>query len=138
MYLLDTNVVSEVVRPRPDARVLAWLSASVAAALHVSVVTLGELEFGFELMADGARRTQLARWVRVALPEQFSGRTLPIDVDVARAWGRLRADGRVRGRPLPVADGLIVATALVHRLTLVTRNVSDCAGRGVPTLDPWS
>lgn len=138
MYLLDTNVVSETIRPRPEARVLDWLAAGEAEALHISVLTLGELEFGLALMAHGTRRTRLERWIRVELPARFADRVLPVDLRVARVWGRMRADGRVRGRPLPVADGLIVATAQVHGLTLVTRNVSDCGGRGVPTLDPWS
>lgn len=138
MFLLDTNVVSEFVRPRPDERVLAWLDSQDARDLYLSALTLGELELGTELMVIGARRTALERWSRQEIPVQFAGRIVPIDALVARAWGQIAAGARLRGRPLQVPDGLIVATAQVHGLTLVTRNTRDCAGRGVPTLDPWA
>lgn len=99
--------------------------------------TLGEVEQGAALVASAARRAELEHWGRYELPAVFAGRVLPVDVDVARAWGRLSAAGRHAGRPLPAPDGLILATAQVHALTLVTRNLRDCAGRGVPTLDSW-
>lgn len=137
-YLLDTNVVSELVRPAPQPEVVAWAAAQPALALYLSVLTLGELEKGIARLSAGARRTQLARWAAVEIPRQFLGRVLAADAAVAIAWGGLAAAGQGAGRPLPVVDGLLVATARVHGLTLVTRNVGDCAGHGVPVLDPWT
>jgi hypothetical protein len=89
-------------------------------------------------MAPGARRTRLGNWARTEIPRQFHGRLLPVDDEVAIAWGQLAADGQTTGRQLPAIDGLLLATAQVHGLTLVTRNVGDCAGRGVPVYDPWT
>ena len=137
-YLLDTNVISELVRPSPAASVVEWVRAQSALDLMLSVLTLGELEKGIGTLAVGARRDQLTRWARTELPTQFLGRVLSVDQEVAVAWGTLAAVAQAGGRPLPVVDGLLLATAGAHGVTLVTRNVSDCAGRGVPVLDPWT
>ena len=137
-YLLDTNVVSEAIRPSPDPHVGAWVTAQSPIDLSISVITRGEIERGVAAMAAGARRARVERWAEVDVPRQFRGRMLPVDEAIALAWGRLMASARVIGRSLPPVDGLIVATAEVHGLTLVTRNVADCAGRGVPVLDPWT
>lgn len=137
-YLLDTNVLSELVRPTPDAAVVAWARGLAALDQYVSVLTLGEIGKGIALMSAGARQTQLAQWARTALPRQFLGRILPVDGDVAMSWGQLAAAGHASGRILPVIDGLLVATAKVHGLTLATRDVADVVDRGVPVFDPWS
>ena len=137
-YLLDTNVISELVRPSPSANVVEWVRARSALDLVLSVLTLGELEKGIRALAVGARRDRLTRWARTELPAQFLGRVLSVDHDVAVAWGVLAAAAQAAGRPLPVIDGLLLATAEAHGLTLVTRHVSDCAGRGVAVLDPWT
>jgi len=137
-YLLDTNVLSELVRPTPDAIVVAWARNLPALDQYVSVLTLGEIEKGIALMSTGARRTQLMEWARAALPRQFLGRTLQIEDDIAVTWGQLTAAGKASGRELPVIDGLLVATAKVHGLTLATRNVSDVVNRGVSVFDPWT
>jgi toxin FitB len=136
-YLLDTNILSELVRPRPDGRVTAWIEAQSPLDMAISVLSLGEVEKGIARLAAGARRTELSRWARVELPAQFVGRLLGVDAAVAVAWGALSARAAEEGRPLPVVDGLLLATALAHELTLVTRNVADCARRGVPVYDPW-
>jgi len=136
-YLLDTNVLSELVRPAPDVRVVAWVDAQSPLDLAISVLTLGKLTKGVGEMAAGRRRDTLERWVAVELAGQFRGRVLPISDAVAAAWGRLAAEARRTGRVLPVIDGLLLATAHVHQLTLVTRNTEDCAGRGISVLDPW-
>jgi hypothetical protein len=136
-YLLDTNVLSEPAKRVPDRKVVAWLDAQSPLDLTVSVLTLGELTKGAELLAEGDRRSELLAWIKADLPRTFVGRILPIDVEVASEWGRLSADGRKRGRELPVVDGLLLATASVHHLTLVTRNEADCSDRGVPILNPW-
>lgn len=137
-FLLDTNVVSEPTRANPDQRVVAWLRARPPLDLAISVLSLGGIQRGVSMMAPHTRNAVLERWIGSDLRRQFSGRVLDVDEPVAREWGRLNADGRRRGRDLPAIDGLILATAAVHGLTLVTRNVTDCADRGVPVLDPWS
>ncbi len=137
-FLLDTNVLSEPMRPNPDPRVVAWLRAQPALDFAISVLSLGEIQRGVTMMAPRPGKASLERWISTELPRQFSGRVLAVDEPVAREWGRLSAEGRRRGRDLPAIDGLILATAAVHGLILVTRNVADCADRGVPVLDPWS
>lgn len=137
-YLLDTNVISELVRPDPAPAVVAWVRMQSALDLALSVLTLGELERGIRSLADGTRRERLTRLARTEVPRQFLGRLLPMDGAVAVEWGRLAAEAQAAGRRLPAIDGLLVATAALHALTLVTRNVSDCAERGPPVLDPWT
>ena len=136
-YLLDTNVLSELVRPRPDVNVTAWVEAQSPLDLSISVLSLGAVEKGIARLPAGARRTALSQWARVELPTQFVGRLFGIDADVAVAWGTLSARAAEGGRALPVMDGLLLATAQVRMLTLVTRNVADCAGRGVRVFNPW-
>lgn len=137
-YLLDTNVLSEALKTSPDERVIRWLGANSSADYAISVLTLGEFEKGVSSMAAGRRRASLEKWLTIELPRQFSsGRVLAIDDQIALSWGRLTASGRAMGRPLPVVDGLLLATAEARGLTLVTRNEADCEGRGVPILNPW-
>lgn len=136
-YLLDTNVLSEPARPAPDAAVLAWLDARPALDFAISALTLGEIAKGVSLLPEGRRRERLMEWLATELPGQFAGRVLAIDEAVAQVWGQLAAEGRRTGRELPVIDGLLLATAGAHSLTLVTRNERDCSGRGVPVVNPW-
>ena len=136
-YLLDTNVLSEPARPDPDPRVLAWLGAQAQIDVAISVITLGEIGRGVDLLAPGRRRTRLREWLEVDVPRRFHERVLPIDDRVARAWGRLSAEAERKGRRLPALDGLLLGTAAVHDLVFVTRNERDCADRGVPILNPW-
>jgi hypothetical protein len=137
-YLLDTNVFSEPARLDPDAGVLSWLKAIDALEAHLSVLTLGEIEKGLSLMPPGPRKKALRDWLRHDLRERFRGRILPLGPEAAVAWGELDAQGQRMGRPLPVVDGLLLATAQVHDLTFVTRNLRDCGDRGVEVLNPWS
>lgn len=136
-FLLDTNVLSEAVKPEPDGGLVAWLGARSMLELGISVLTLGEIRKGILLLAAGRKRDRLHQWLRAELSPQFANRILPADEAVSLAWGRLAAEGRRSGRRLPVIDGLLLATADVHGLTLVTRNERDCADRGVPVLNPW-
>jgi predicted nucleic acid-binding protein len=137
-YLLDTNVISEPARPAPDPRVDAWLRAQSPLQLAISVVTVGEIRKGVELLTFGAKRVKLEQWLEIDLPRQFRGRMLAFDDAVAHEWGRLIAAARRMGRELPVIDGLLLATAAVHKLILATRNEDDCAGRGIPVYNPWT
>jgi toxin FitB len=136
-YLLDTNVISELVRPAPEARVLAWIEAQGAADLHISAITLGELLRGVTRLPPSRRREALRRWVEHDLASQFEGRVLPFDRQAAEIWGALMGDGDRSGRPRATLDTQIAAIALAQELILVTRNVADFAGLSVRTLDPW-
>ena len=136
-FLLDTNVVSEWVKPRPNAGVITWLDEADEDRLFLSVVTLAELRRGIERLAPGRRKKRLDEWLREELPTRFEGRILPIDAAIAETWGRLVARGEATGRAIGVMDAFIAATANAHDLTLVTRNVGDFKGSMRAVLDPW-
>ena len=136
--LLDTNVLSEVQRPAPSAKVLAWLDTVDEDRAFISAASIAELRRGIALLDDGRRRAALAAWLAHDLPARFAQRILPIDHAVAERWGDLMAQSRRNGFALSVMDGFFAATALANDLTLVTRNVKDFAAFGVPLLDPWS
>lgn len=136
-FLLDTNCVSELIRPRPDRRVMEWTDATNEASLYLSVLTLGEIRKGLAALPQGTRRTRLETWIEVDLKARFHGRILPVDDAVADRWGLLTAEAKRKGKPLPVIDGLLAATALHYNLTVVSRNVSDFARARVPVLNPW-
>ena len=137
-YLLDTNCISEVVRPNPEPRVLSWLEATDERLLHLSVLTLGEIRKGVASLPQSKRRRRLESWLELELQARFSGRVLPIDAGIADRWGILTADARKKGVGLATIDGLLAATALHFNLTLVSRNVNDFAGTPVLLLDPWT
>jgi hypothetical protein len=118
--------------------VLRWLDATRDDEMFVSVLTLAELRYGIDRMSQGRRRMQMEEWFERGVSDRFAGRLVLVDAAVADAWGRLRAARETSGRPLPVVDGLLAATARVHGLTLVTRNLRDFADTGVALLDPWS
>lgn len=136
-FLLDTNVISEWVRPRPDPNVTAWLAGADEDRVFLSVTSFAEIRQGIELLADGGRRDRLTLWLAEELPARFEGRILPIDQRIAEAWGVLTARGRKAGATLGSMDAFFAATAETHGLTLVTRNVKDFAALGIPLLDPW-
>jgi predicted nucleic acid-binding protein len=136
-FLLDTAVVSELVRKSPSATVLKWVDGQDEASLYLSVLTIGELEKGVARLSASARRNRLLSWVRRDLVERFGGRLLPIDTRTATRWGSITGEPEKRGRPLPVIDCLIAATALVHGLTVVTRNVGDFERCGATCFNPW-
>jgi predicted nucleic acid-binding protein len=133
-YLVDTNVISELRRREPNTIVVEWFEQRPSTALFLSVLTLGEIRKGIELVTDGKRKLQLLDWLELELPKFFAGRTLPVDLAVADRWGRLQADV---GRPLPAVDSLMAATALHHGLRMVTRNARDFAFPGLAVINPW-
>lgn len=135
--LLDTNVLSEVQRPAPSPKVLAWLDTVDEDRTFISVASIAELRRGIALLDDGRRRAALAAWLAQDLPARFAERILPIDHAAAERWGDLMAQSRRSGIALSVMDGFFAATALARNLTLVTRNVKDFAAFGVPLLNPW-
>ena len=135
-FLLDTNCVSELVRAKPEPRVLEWMEAADEAILYLSVLTVGEIRKGLAGLPQGKRRTHLETWLAVELQARFSGRILPIDGAIADRWGLLAAEAKRKGKTLPIIDGLLAATALHYNLTVVSRNARDFIGQ-VPVLNPW-
>jgi hypothetical protein len=133
-YLLDTNILSETVRRKPDKAVIAWLDQLPGEALFVSVLTLGEIRKGIETLSDKRRREKLRLWLEYELPGWFEGRVLAVDLSVADRWGRLLAEV---GRPVPTIDSLLAATALHHELRLVTRNAGDFDYPGLQVISPF-
>jgi toxin FitB len=138
MFLLDTNVLSEWVKPRPNPGVVAWLAEADEDRVFVSVITLAELRFGIDRLAPGRRRTRLDVWLREELTDRFEDRILPVDGPVADACGALLARGEARGRPLATMDAFIAATTAVHRLALVTRNTGDFETLVDTIVNPWT
>jgi len=136
-FLLDTNCISELVRSRPEPRVVDWLRAADESLLYLSVLTLGEIRRGAAFLPQSKRRTQLEIWLESDLQVRFSGRILGVDEPIADRWGWLTAEAKRRGRSLAAIDGLLAATALHHNLTMVSRDVSDFAGAQVAVLNPW-
>ncbi len=138
-FLVDTNVISEFARPdnQPDPRVKQWLEAADPNSLYASVLTFGEIRRGIEKLAPGKRRTRLETWLEEDLHEWFENRLLVIDEVIANRWGSLAAAAQRSGRPLAIIDGLLSATALEHKLTVVTRNNTDFISAGAPILNPW-
>jgi toxin FitB len=132
-YLLDTNVVSELRRRRPDSGVLTWFSSVRSADLRLSVLVLGEIRQGVEQLErrDADQAATYEKWL-LELVDLFSDRIVPVTAEIADLWGRLDAPER-----LPAVDGLLAATALVHGWTLVTRNTSDVARTGALLLNPF-
>lgn len=137
MIVLDTNVISEAMRPAPDAAVVDWLNEQAADTLFLCSVTLAELLFGIAALRAGARQDRLAQALDRLLP-LFPGRVLPFDQDAARRYAVIAARARTLGRPLPVADGYLAATAAAHGCAVATRNLAHFADTGVPVLDPWN
>lgn len=136
MILLDTCVLSEIARPTPDRGVLTWYDALPDEQIVLSVLTIGELQKGIELLEPGTRRSQLQRWLD-GLVELFGTRILRIDEPEVRRWGSMSAAGRRAGRVRSPVDGLLAATALHHDLTLATRNEANFEGTGVRLINPW-
>lgn len=136
-FLLDTNVISEPSRPQPDPRVMAWLAAADEDKVFLSVATLAEISRGIDRLGVGKRRRRLEAWLTSELIARFDGRILPVDVEVGLLWGRAIARAEQAGHQLEAVDALLAATSERHKLTLVTRNVSDFATTGVQIVNPW-
>ena len=135
-FLLDTNVVSELIRSQPEPRVQSWIAAQDDVLLYLSVVTVGELHKGLGLLPPSERWKKLEHWLRQDLTPRFRGRILPVTHAIAERWGALEARCHLNGVGLSTADGMIAATALEHDLTVVTRDASFTR-LGVMVLNPW-
>ena len=136
-WLLDTNILSELRRPRPERKVLAFIAAQPLELLHVSVVTFAEIRFGIEIVADASRRAELYDWLTHKVRPMFELRVLPISEDIMFKWRLLVEDGRKARHTFSQPDLIIAATALDYGLTVVSRDVSDYRKARVPVLNPW-
>ncbi len=136
-YLLDTNILSELRRPRPEAKVLAFLRAQPFESLFVSAVTFAEIRFGIELIDDAHKRAVLMDWLQLSLRPMFENRVLGVSEDVMFRWRLLVHEGRKMGHTFSQPDLIIAATALHHGMTMVSRDTGGYAMTGVPLLNPW-
>ena len=133
IYLLDTNVISETIKPSPNIAVSAWLSSIHITKFALSVITIGEIRKGVEKIADQEKRRRIIQWLEIDLVEKFYGRIINIDERVADKWGCICALNNI-----PAIDGLIAASAMIHNCKLVTRNVKDFKKIiGLEIIDPW-
>jgi predicted nucleic acid-binding protein len=136
-FLVDTNVISEILRASPDRHVAGWTQQVTRQSLFLSVIPMGELRKGLTIMPPGSRRTQLEKSIEEQVLAWFVGRILPVTQSIAERWGILDGERQLAGRPLNVPDGQVAATALEHELTVVARNAKDFAALGVGLLNPW-
>ncbi len=136
-WLLDTNILSELRRPRPEPKVLAFVAAQPLGMLHVSSVTFAEIRFGIERITDAARRVELNGWLDHVLRPMFDRRTLEVSEDVMFRWRLMVDEGRKTGHTYSQPDLIIAATAAHNALTVVTRDITDYARAGVPVFNPW-
>ena len=134
-YLFDTNVVSQLAKQEPHRKVAEWLSKIDQESFYISVITVAEIRNGVDSLPEGKKRQALTTWLERDLPMQFAGRVLAVDLEVADRWGNSASGAK---GPFSAMDGLISATALVHRMELMTRNTRDFAVPGLRVINPWS
>jgi hypothetical protein len=137
-WLLDTNILSELRRPRPEPKVVAFVAAQPLESLHISAVTLAEIRFGIELVADANRRAELTDWLAHKVRPMFAQRVLPVTEEIMFKWRLLMEEGRKAGHTFSEPDLIIAATALEHGLTLVSRDTREYERARVPVFDPWT
>lgn len=136
-YLLDTCVISEIIRQKPSKKVIKWIKQEEEGNFFLSVLTIGELHKGIEKLVESKRKEELHYWVENDLKERFWNRIIDIDIQVAIMWGKIQGMAECIGRPMPAIDSLIASTGITHHLTVVTRNTSDMKESGVALLNPW-
>lgn len=136
-YLLDTCLVSELVKREPNQKVVDWLDERDEQNLFLSVLTMGELQKGISKLPDSNRKETLQRWIEHDLTDRFAGRILSVNLGTVLAWGRLQGEAEQKGVTLPVMDSLIAATATAHGLTVITRNIKDLERCSAKVYNPW-
>ena len=136
-FLLDTCVISELASHRPNVQVISWLRRQDPESLYLSFVTVGEIKKGIAKRGGDTRAIALEKWLQTEILGSFADRILPVEKNVSLEWGRICGDAERVGRKRPAVDALIAATALVHGMKLVTRNIDDMVGMGVPIFNPF-
>jgi len=136
-YLLDTCVISEIMRPQPDKNVILWMQSQNEDNLYLSVLTFGEIEKGIEKAPNETKKRKLKLWVDEDLKKRFEGRIISIDLNISAKWGVIQGAAELLGRPMSTIDGLIAVSGLVHHCIVVTRNISDMEQSSAELLNPW-
>ena len=137
-YLLDTCTISELVKSRPNRKVVKWIEECDEDSIFLSVLTVGEIQKGISKLEDERRQVKIQRWLDSDLKTRFTDRIISVSEDVALTWGILEGESESKGQPIPVIDVLIGATALAYNLTVVTRNIDDIVQTGARVLNPWT
>ncbi len=136
-FLLDTCVISELIKRKPSEKVTNWFSGKDEENLFISVLTLGEIRKGIEKLRESKRKEALYNWLTNNLKERFWNRIIDIDMQVAMTWGKIQGISERVGQPMPAIDSLIAATGIAYNLTVITRNISDMNASGAMLLNPW-
>lgn len=136
-YLLDTCVISELVKPSPDKKVLKWIKSEPSHSLFLSVITIGEIRKGLSKLPDSDKKERLTLWLNLLI-EEYGDRILTIDLTVAENWGEMLGKAEKNGKPIPAIDSLIAAITYTHNMTLVTRNETDFIPANIPVINPWN
>lgn len=136
-YLLDTCVLSELIKPKPNMGVVKWISGIDERCLYISVLTIGEIHKGIEKLPESKKKDHLHKWVNFDLKERFNNKILNVDINIVTIWGKVQAQSEFIGQTLPTIDGLIACTGIAHDLTVATRNTKDMKTSGVSLINPW-
>jgi len=136
-YLLDTCLISELAKSKPDENVVDWVLSENETSFYISVLTFGELHEGVEKLPESKKKKELRIWIEDELKNRFQNRIISIDMRVSILWGKIQCFAEKKGKPMPAIDSLIAATGLAYDLTVVTRNVTDMEQSGVKLLNPW-
>jgi toxin FitB len=136
-YLLDTCVISELVKPEPDEKLVAWLRRQSEEALFLSCITIGEIQKGISRLPECRKKHNLHQWLESELLEQFAQKIIMIDVKVTRVWGDIQAVAEKAGARMPAIDSLIASIGIAYDMTVVTRNAADMQVSGVRLFNPW-
>jgi predicted nucleic acid-binding protein len=136
-YLLDTCVISELIKKDPNQQVVKWVSETPESNLFISVLTIGEIHKGIERLPESKKKEKLHKWVNDNLKERFRNKILSLDLQTATTWGKIQAQSESAGKALPAIDGIIAATGISNDLIVVTRNTSDMEASGVTLFNPW-
>lgn len=135
-YLLDTCVISEMIKPSPDKKLLRWVENEPSSSLFLSVITIGEIRKGLSKLPASRKKEKLTIWLNMLL-EEYSNRILLIDLTVAENWGEMQGRSEKKGAVMPSIDGLIAAITYTNNMTLVTRNENDFISANIPIINPW-
>ncbi|MBA4368430.1 MAG: VapC toxin family PIN domain ribonuclease [Desulfobacterium sp.] len=136
-YLLDTCLISELAKSKPDEKVVDWVLSENETSFYVSVLTFGELHKGVEKLPESKKKEELQVWIEDELKNRFQNRIIGIDIRVSILWGKIQCFAAKKGKPMPAIDSLIAATGIAYELTVVTRNITDMEQSGVKLLNPW-